>query len=66
MLKRLEKKVEGMRSQVKDRRRAERERADAEVLQKGAGDGKVKDQRRTEHERVNAEVWRKSEGDGKV
>ncbi|KAK0371562.1 hypothetical protein CLIM01_11086 [Colletotrichum limetticola] len=34
MLKRLEKKVEGMRSQVKDQRRAERERADAEVLKK--------------------------------
>ncbi|KXH38946.1 hypothetical protein CSIM01_06083 [Colletotrichum simmondsii] len=66
MLKRLEKKVEGMRSQVKDKRRAERERADAEVLQQEAGDGKIKDQRRTEHKRVNAEVWRKSEGDGKV
>lgn len=41
MLKRLEKKVEGMRSQVKDQRRTERERADAEVLEKSVGDAKV-------------------------
>ncbi|KAK1723885.1 uncharacterized protein BDZ83DRAFT_371670 [Colletotrichum acutatum] len=41
ILKRLEKKVEGMRSKVKDQRRAERERTDAKVLEKGAGDAKV-------------------------